>query len=108
MTLGWIHTHPSQSCFLSSLDLHTQAGYQALLDEAIAVVCAPQHQPDLGIFRLTNPPGLRYILQCTQPAPFHAHVAAADEDLPLYTDATHGHVKLDSGAGATVVIHDLR
>jgi proteasome lid subunit RPN8/RPN11 len=27
--LGWIHTHPSQSCFMSSIDVHTQAGYQA-------------------------------------------------------------------------------
>ena len=24
MVLGWIHTHPSQSCFMSSRDLHTQ------------------------------------------------------------------------------------
>jgi hypothetical protein len=24
ITLGWIHTHPSQKCFLSSIDLHTQ------------------------------------------------------------------------------------
>lgn len=23
LTLGWIHTHPSQTCFLSSVDLHT-------------------------------------------------------------------------------------
>jgi STAM-binding protein len=22
--LGWIHTHPSQTCFLSSVDVHTQ------------------------------------------------------------------------------------
>lgn len=26
--LGWIHTHPTQSCFLSSVDVHTQCGYQ--------------------------------------------------------------------------------
>ena len=26
--LGWIHTHPSQSCFLSSVDVHTHCGYQ--------------------------------------------------------------------------------
>lgn len=28
--LGWIHTHPSQTCFLSSIDIHTQCGYQVL------------------------------------------------------------------------------
>lgn len=27
--LGWIHTHPTQTCFLSSVDVHTQCGYQA-------------------------------------------------------------------------------
>ncbi|XP_058193182.1 AMSH-like ubiquitin thioesterase 2 isoform X4 [Rhododendron vialii] len=26
--VGWIHTHPSQSCFMSSVDLHTQFSYQ--------------------------------------------------------------------------------
>jgi len=38
ITLGWIHTHPNYTCFLSSIDLHTQYGYQKLLPEAIAVV----------------------------------------------------------------------
>ena len=28
MPLGWVHTHPTQSCFLSSIDVHTQCGYQ--------------------------------------------------------------------------------
>ena len=26
--LGWIHTHPSQTCFLSSVDIHTHCGFQ--------------------------------------------------------------------------------
>ncbi|XP_031494740.1 AMSH-like ubiquitin thioesterase 3 isoform X2 [Nymphaea colorata] len=30
--LGWIHTHPSQSCFMSSIDLHTHYSYQELWD----------------------------------------------------------------------------
>lgn len=29
--LGWIHTHPTQSCFLSSIDVHTHCGYQVWL-----------------------------------------------------------------------------
>lgn len=33
ITLGWIHTHPSQTAFLSSVDLHTQAGYQIMMPE---------------------------------------------------------------------------
>ena len=41
MMLGWIHTHPTQTCFMSSRDLHTHAGYQVMLPESIAIVCAP-------------------------------------------------------------------
>ncbi|XP_061611649.1 AMSH-like protease isoform X2 [Phyllopteryx taeniolatus] len=43
LTLGWIHTHPTQTVFLSSVDLHTHAAYQLMLAEAIAIVCAPKH-----------------------------------------------------------------
>ncbi|RZC53831.1 hypothetical protein C5167_012686 [Papaver somniferum] len=28
--LGWIHAHPSQTCFISSVDLHTHYSYQIL------------------------------------------------------------------------------
>ncbi|KAJ6550475.1 hypothetical protein DFH09DRAFT_1319967 [Mycena vulgaris] len=48
ITLGRIHTHPTQSCFTSSVDLHT-----------------------FGIFRLTDLPGLR----CTAKHAFHPHPA---------------------------------
>ena len=44
ITLGWIHTHPSQSAFLSSVDLHTHFGYQSMMPEAIAIVYAPTHK----------------------------------------------------------------
>lgn len=43
ITLGWIHTHPSQTAFLSSIDLHTHYGYQIMLPESIAIVCAPSY-----------------------------------------------------------------
>ena len=71
ITLGWIHvcifekphnpegcinqrallyfylpqTHPTQQCFLSSVDLHAQLSYQMLLPEACAIVVAPKFQP---------------------------------------------------------------
>lgn len=45
LVLGWIHTHPTQTCFMSSRDLHTQAGYQVMMPEALAIVCAPRHVP---------------------------------------------------------------
>lgn len=41
MVLGWIHTHPTQTCFMSSRDLHTHSGYQVMMPESIAIVCAP-------------------------------------------------------------------
>ncbi len=43
ITLGWIHTHPSQSCFLSSVDMHCQLSYQIMMPNAIAIVYAPRH-----------------------------------------------------------------
>lgn len=67
ITLGWIHvncifgvdgvhhlfihcfvcfylqTHPSQTAFLSSVDLHTHCSYQIMMPEAIAIVCAPKY-----------------------------------------------------------------
>jgi STAM-binding protein len=45
MVLGWIHTHPSQTCFMSSRDLHTHCGYQVMMPESIAIVCAPSKTP---------------------------------------------------------------
>lgn len=65
ITLGWIHvcrvamalprangtnhailssqTHPSQTAFLSSVDLHTHCSYQMMMPEALAIVCAPKY-----------------------------------------------------------------
>lgn len=88
MVFGWIHTHPTQTCFMSSRDLHTQSGYQVMLAESIAIVCAPSHDPDWGVFRLTDPPGLKTVLSCTKPGIFHPH-----DEPNVYTDALRpGHV----------------
>ena len=37
-----LQTHPSQTAFMSSVDLHTHYAYQIMLTEAIAIVCAPK------------------------------------------------------------------
>ncbi|KAK5092531.1 hypothetical protein LTR70_001889 [Exophiala xenobiotica] len=93
MVLGWIHTHPTQTCFMSSRDLHTHSGYQMMLTESIAIVCAPSKGDtsrggDWGVYRLTDPPGKMAILQCDKPGIFHPH----DVD-NIYTDAMRpGHV----------------
>ncbi|KDR66415.1 hypothetical protein GALMADRAFT_80809 [Galerina marginata CBS 339.88] len=100
ITLGWIHTHPSQSCFMSSVDLHTHSGFQRMLPESFAVVCAPKSSPNFGIFRLTDPPGLNIILKCDAKEAFHPH-----PDEPIYTDADKGHVQMKDAA---LEIVDLR
>ncbi|TKA62750.1 hypothetical protein B0A55_10973 [Friedmanniomyces simplex] len=102
LVCGWIHTHPTQSCFLSSRDLHTSSGYQIMMPEAIAIVCAPRHTPEWGVFRLTAPPGLQAVLGCRQQGTFHPH---AETD--LYTDALRpGHVV--EGKGLEFEVVDLR
>lgn len=86
---------------MSSVDLHTHSGFQRMLPESFAVVCAPKSNPkyvrpsalmvsprasgtqgiiSFGIFRLTDPPGLKTILECTAKEAFHPH-----PDLPIYT-----------------------
>mmetsp|Transcript_14697 Transcript_14697/g.28259 ORF Transcript_14697/g.28259 Transcript_14697/m.28259 type:complete len:537 (+) Transcript_14697:150-1760(+) len=87
VSLGWVHTHPTQTCFMSSVDLHTHAGYQTLLDEAVAIVMAPQ-DPDrrFGIFRLATPSGLRMIQQCRERG-FHPHTMADGGE--IYEHSSH-------------------
>lgn len=46
MVLGWIHTHPTQTCFMSSRDLHTHVWYQVQLPESVAIVCSPSKTPE--------------------------------------------------------------
>lgn len=102
ISLGWIHTHPTQTCFLSSVDLHTHCSYQLMLPEAIAIVCAPRHNPNLGVFRLTDPEGIRVITNCREPGLFHPHPPGE-----LYCDAyPNGHVSYSDDIKFKVV--DLR
>jgi len=99
MTVGWIHTHPTQRCFLSSMDLHAHLSYQLLMKEAIAVVVAPRFQPNFGIFRLTDP-GLEFVRNCRQSG-FHPHNA------PIDLFQTCEHVTLKWGS-SDVNIVDIR
>ena len=107
MVVGWIHTHPRQTCFMSSRDLHTHSGYQMMLSESIAIVCAPgqgdiSHGGDWGVYRLTDPPGKMTILDCKKPGIFHPH-----EVDNIYTDALRpGHVV--EAAGLEFEVVDLR
>ncbi|XP_066522728.1 AMSH-like protease [Hoplias malabaricus] len=82
LTLGWIHTHPTQTAFLSSVDLHTHSSYQLMLPEAIAIVCSPKHN-DTGVFRLTSA-GMGEVAGCRLKG-FHPH----SKDPPLFTVCKH-------------------
>ncbi|XP_036022779.1 AMSH-like protease isoform X2 [Onychomys torridus] len=86
LTLGWIHTHPTQTAFLSSVDLHTHCSYQLMLPEAIAIVCSPKHK-DTGIFRLTNA-GMLEVSSCKKKG-FHPHT----KDPRLFSICSHVLVK---------------
>uniref|UniRef100_A0A674B2E8 STAM binding protein like 1 n=1 Tax=Salmo trutta TaxID=8032 RepID=A0A674B2E8_SALTR len=86
LTLGWIHTHPTQTAFLSSVDLHTHGSYQLMLPEAIAIVCSPKHN-DTGVFRLTSS-GMREVAGCRLKG-FHPH----SKDPPLFSICRHVVIK---------------
>lgn len=98
VTFGWIHTHPTQTAFLSSVDLHTHCSYQRLMPEALAIVCAPKYK-EHNFFCLTPTYGLDFIANCRQTG-FHPHPS----EPPLYMVAEH--MKLDNSANIEVV--DLR
>ncbi|XP_062029497.1 AMSH-like ubiquitin thioesterase 1 [Rosa rugosa] len=85
--LGWIHTHPTQSCFMSSIDVHTHYSYQIMLPEAVAIVMAPRDSARThGIFRLTTPGGMSVIRKCPQRG-FHSHDQPPDGG-PIYNTCT--------------------
>ncbi|KAK3440473.1 hypothetical protein EUGRSUZ_B00736 [Eucalyptus grandis] len=92
--LGWIHTHPSQSCFMSSIDLHTHYSYQIMLPESVAIVMAPKDGSRThGIFRLTTPGGMSVIRNCQQRG-FHPHNQPSDGG-PIYKACTDVYMNPD-------------
>ncbi|KAF4108442.1 STAM-binding protein-like A [Onychostoma macrolepis] len=96
ITLGWIHTHPTQTAFLSSVDLHTHCSYQIMLPESIAIVCSPKFN-ETGYFRLTDY-GMDEICSCKQRG-FHPH----PKEPPLFSASQH--VTITDGS---VTVMDLR
>lgn len=88
-----------QTCFLSSVDIHTQCGYQTMLEEAVAIVMAPtDSKKKCGIFRLTTPEGLTHVQRCNYRG-FHHQCSSVHYELC-------GHVYLNPNAKHEVI--DLR
>ena len=98
ITLGWIHTHPSQTAFLSSIDLHTHYGYQIMIPEAIAIVCAPSFNEN-KFFILSPDYGIKEIGECNKSG-FHPHTINPS----LFEECEH--VREDSSLRASMI--DLR
>ncbi|KAH1264357.1 AMSH-like ubiquitin thioesterase 2 [Glycine max] len=83
LTIDLVLTHPSQSCFMSSVDLHTQYSYQVMIPEAFAIVLAPNDTSrSCGLFRLTKPEGMNILKNC-QETGFHPH-KEPDNGSPVY------------------------
>lgn len=99
LTLGWIHTHPTQACFLSSVDLHTQSSYQTLFPEAVAVVIAPRDTPNFAFFHLSKS-GFPIIQNCPLSG-FHHH-----PERGLYEACSH--VKLSWSSKKPCKVVDMR
>ncbi|KAG5886721.1 hypothetical protein JTB14_030787 [Gonioctena quinquepunctata] len=95
ITLGWIHTHPTQTAFLSSVDLHTHCPYQLLMPEALAIVCSPKYN-ETGFFMLTPTHGLHFIANCRKTG-FHPHPT----EPPLFMVADH--VRIENSAPLEVL-----
>ncbi|KAM6545123.1 hypothetical protein CsatB_025859 [Cannabis sativa] len=86
--LGWIHTHPTQTCFMSSVDLHTHYSYQVMLPESVAIVMAPTDESSPhGIFHLSDPGGVSVIRNCDQRG-FHPHEEPTD-GTSIYEHCSH-------------------
>ncbi|PKA54944.1 AMSH-like ubiquitin thioesterase 3 [Apostasia shenzhenica] len=98
LAVFFFQTHPTQSCFMSSVDLHTHYSYQIMLPEAIAIVMAPTDtERKHGIFHLSDPTGVSVIRNC-QERGFHPHEEPVDGN-PIYEHSSHvlmnPHLKFD-------------
>lgn len=81
--LGWIHTHPTQTCFLSSVDLHQQYTYQREIPESVALVLSPK-KTQAGIFSITQL-GMEVMKRCGKTDGFHTH----NPEDNLFMSASH-------------------
>jgi len=95
--LGWVHTHPAYSVFLSSVDMHNQYEWQHMLPEALAIVCSIKDNV-VGNLRLSEA-GMAEIGGCSL-TNFHPH----SKEPPLWEEAIHVEVDMSQ----KVVLKDLR
>ena len=95
--MGFIHTHPTFSAFLSSIDLHMAAHIQNSIPEAIAIVVSEKDRTQ-PIFRIT-PEGMEILNKCDkQQLLHHTH----SRDVTLYEECEVKYSKEDT------IIKDMR
>ncbi|XWS69008.1 hypothetical protein CRYUN_Cryun04dG0142700 [Craigia yunnanensis] len=78
---------------MSSIDLHTQYSYQAMVREAFAIVVAPTEDSSFprscGIFRVSDPSGMSVLKECQEiGSQFHSHKETVNGS-PIYGHCTH-------------------
>jgi len=95
--LGWIHTHPAFSVYLSSVDMHNQYEWQHMLPEAVAIVCSIKDD-EIGFLTL-SPAGMSEIGGCSLQN-FHPH----SKEPPLFEKASHVEVSPE----LKTIVKDLR
>ena len=80
---GWMHSHPLETCCLSSIDIHTQYTKQQCDQNYISIVFSAIDNA-FGIFAITNN-GFNIIKQCKlNPSVHHQHVSN-----DIYCNANH-------------------
>jgi proteasome lid subunit RPN8/RPN11 len=75
--LGWVHTHPNMSGFLSAVDMHMHQELQYQDPLSLAIVIDGDRQPHY--FRLTEV-GMTVVGACKQPG-FHTHEGFTQDEL---------------------------
>ena len=77
--LGWIHTHPSQTNFLSSVDLHASYSYQQTQPLSIAIVYSGIDQ-SCKYYKITDL-GMNILKNCKLPLnTHHVHIGYPDNN----------------------------
>ncbi|PNX71243.1 STAM-binding protein [Trifolium pratense] len=90
---------------MSSVDLHTQYSYQAMIPEAFAIVLAPTDTSrSCGLFRLTEPDGMNILKNCPETG-FHPH-KEPDNGSPVYEHCSN--VYKNSNLRNTIIYEDTQ
>ncbi|KAL0228649.1 hypothetical protein GEMRC1_013269 [Eukaryota sp. GEM-RC1] len=91
--VGWIHTHPTQTAFLSAIDLHTHLGLQQSFPSSIAIVVSLREgftKPVHKSFSLTDM-GLSEVGSCKRGG-FHSHSSGVFDEAKNSVEVSDGYV----------------